>query len=748
MAATYYQIIALSLLSFAGIFYFLHRHWPSRFLSCIALAWLLEAARAAFLYVDLFIEGPGEAYYFFDAAYVGVTWLLLVAVAAFVERSLPRRWAVAFFVGSATLYLLLPALAEQLVALWSPDSVDTLGKLYVGPSGLFFLGAEIRFTTAAWLFRYWRRERRPGALIAALFLTLHGFGSLLTPVELWFFEGSMPGSEAAWFVQVLGLSVGFIILAFDRQQADLYASREALSEALDRLSAVLDSSPDAMITTDAAGTIVLVNRRACELLDLPAGALLGKSIAVLQEFLPCQALDHLLASPATGGQYVQPPERVTARSSDGATFPVEIGLRTTVGPRQRLHTLAFRDIRAELEAEQRRSELELQLRQVQKMEAVGSLAAGIAHDFNNLLTTILLAAEMLHARLERGTPEAEWLAQIRKAGETAADLTNQLLAFSRKQVSKPVVLDLGEVAAQISGMLARTLGEDIHLEFDCEPGCWVEADRAQLEQVFLNLAVNARDAMPEGGLLRVKAGHVRLERELPQGLFSIPAGHYILTEVQDTGVGIPAEIQERIFEPFFTTKELGHGTGLGLSTVYGIIKQSGGYITVESSPGAGTTFRLYFPARSAPRETGRCLEPPEIVAEAGPPAAPDQAPVLLVEDDAGARDVIARLLEDHGYRVVQAADAEEALAAFDQRSGRFAAVITDLVMPGLSGVDLAEALRKRDPAVRVLFITGYVDRAIARRLGESGEILLHKPLSRKQLLKALERLLQGRSRKA
>jgi two-component system cell cycle sensor histidine kinase/response regulator CckA len=370
--------------------------------------------------------------------------------------------------------------------------------------------------------------------------------------------------------------------------------------------------------------------------------------------------------------------------------------------------------------------LEEQFLQAQKMEAVGRLAGGVAHDFNNLLTTILGHCELLMGAMPG--PERAAVEEIQKSGQRAAALTQQLLAFSRKQLLQPQLLDLGVIVGDISTMLRRLIGEDIRLELELADGLWpVKADPGQMQQVILNLAVNARDAMPDGGTLRLGTANVELDEEFLRSHQGARPGAHVRLTIADTGVGMTAEVKRRLFEPFFTTKGLGKGTGLGLATVYGIVKQSGGYIGVESEPGQGATFTILLP-----REAGVPQEPARDPAE--PRDCRGTETVLLVEDEEGVRRLAQRALESSGYRVLAARDGEEALAQAARHDGPLHALVTDLVMPGMNGSELAERLRQVRPGIKVLYMSGYAEDVLVRHnVAVSDLAFLQKPFGKREL---------------
>jgi signal transduction histidine kinase len=365
-----------------------------------------------------------------------------------------------------------------------------------------------------------------------------------------------------------------------------------------------------------------------------------------------------------------------------------------------------------------------QLEQAQKMDAIGRLAGGVAHDFNNLLTVILGRTDMLLHPLEPEDPMRRGIELIQRTAGRAADLTRQLLAFSRKQVLEASVLDLNTVAADMKDMLGRMIGEDIALV--TSPSLQlgrVKADRGQIEQVVMNLAVNARDAMPQGGHLIIETQNVELDAEYVRRHVGARPGPHVMLAVSDSGVGIPREIQRHIFEPFFTTKEPGKGTGLGLATVYGIVKQSGGYIECDSEPGRGTAFRIYLPRIDAPAPgTERAGRPVD--------AAGGTETILLVEDEEGVRELARDILRATGYTVIEARNGAEALLLSERHQGPLDLLLTDVVMPRMSGRELAERLTPLRPDLSVLYMSGYTDDAVIRHgvLG-AGTAFLQKPFT-------------------
>jgi len=366
---------------------------------------------------------------------------------------------------------------------------------------------------------------------------------------------------------------------------------------------------------------------------------------------------------------------------------------------------------------------EEQLVAAQRLEAVGRLAGGVAHDFNNLLSVIMTYSGFISEQLHKSDPIREDIGQIREASERAATLTRQLLAFSRTQIMEPQVTNVNEVIAGIESMLRRLLGEDVDIEVHLAGDLGnVMADPGQLEQVLMNLAVNARDAMPHGGKLTLETDNVDLDEDYAQGHISVRPGRYVKISVADTGTGMSAETRSRIFEPFFTTKDKGKGTGLGLSMVYGIVKQSGGNIWVYSEPGHGTTFKVYLP-----RVDAAVLDRRSTRAAASPTG--DEM-ILLVEDEPSVRRAAERILRTAGYRVLSAANGGEALLLSEKHGGKIDLVLTDVVMPQMSGRELADRLKAIIPSVRVLFTSGYTDNAIVHHgVLDAGTRFIGKPFS-------------------
>jgi nitrogen-specific signal transduction histidine kinase/CheY-like chemotaxis protein len=384
-----------------------------------------------------------------------------------------------------------------------------------------------------------------------------------------------------------------------------------------------------------------------------------------------------------------------------------------------------------------RRRLEGELRHGQKMEAVGRLALGIAHDFNNLLTAIIGYSDMALQQLAPGTPLHRDMEEIRHAGASAAALTGQLLAFSRKQILRPQILDLNGIVTRMNVLLRRLIGEDVELTTRlAEPIDRIRADPGQIEQIIMNLALNARDAMPAGGSLTVETANAALDADWVAQHPGASAGRHVVLLIRDTGTGMDETVQAHIFEPFFTTKERGKGTGLGLATVYGIVKQGGGSIAVDSEPGAGTTFRIFLPISEQSADLPAAPPAPQ-------PAGGGET-ILLVEDQPEVRAVTRNALARNGYTVLEAASGAEALTVVERHVGPVHVLLTDVVMPGMNGRDLAAQLITRRPDIRVLYASGYIDDTIVHPgVIKAGMAFLQKPFAPNVLLRTLRALLDA-----
>jgi len=496
------------------------------------------------------------------------------------------------------------------------------------------------------------------------------------------------------------------------------------------LRRLVDEAPIAIIALSNDDLVTMWNPTAERMLGWSSEEAIGRPLPTIPPERRAE-FDATRAQERQGGQ-VHHDERVILRK-DGKSISVSLStapLHNAGGEVQGTIVL-YTDV-------SERKTLEEQLRQSQKMEAVGQLAGGVAHDFNNLLTVIMAHAGMLAQTTPRDGESYEDVEEIQKAALGAARLTRQLLAFSRKQVLKPIVLDLNETIVGFSGMLRRVLAEDIEIVTrQGDEALFVRADPGQLEQVVMNLAVNARDAMPFGGTLTIETGLVDGGyQSVLSGHGVLPAGFYAYLTVSDSGVGIPLDVQPRIFEPFFTTKEIGRGTGLGLSTVFGIVTQSDGYLALSSTPGVGTSFRIFLPIQPFTELDDRTS------AHADPAAMTGSETILLVEDSAPVRALARRVLERQGYVVIEASDGVEGIEASEKYPERIDLVLTDAIMPRVGGGELARTIRESRRGIHVLYMTGYTDDELVRAgLRNDQDSLVHKPFTPDALIAAVRQTL-------
>ncbi|MFZ0960183.1 MAG: ATP-binding protein, partial [Terriglobia bacterium] len=481
--------------------------------------------------------------------------------------------------------------------------------------------------------------------------------------------------------------------------------------------ALFNSAPQSVFAIDHQGAIAFANRKSEDMFGQAPERLMGRSLEVL---LPARL------HAAFRRDRLQGVGEVFGLRAGGEEFPIEVVLGS-VETSEGL-TLAFVSDISERVALQR------QLLQSQKLESVGHLAGGVAHDFNNLLTVIRGYAQMALARPHFSEELREPLSEIVRAADRAASLTRQLLMFSRRQAGAPRTISLNELLGNLERMLRRLIGEDIELLFLLSPqAAAVRADPAHIEQVVVNLSINARDAMPHGGRLIIETAAVRADAPYAHSHPGVQAGDYVALKVTDTGSGMTPEVKTHIFEPFFTTKQPGKGTGLGLSTVYGIVKQSGGTISVYSEPGQGTTFKILFPAAEA--------ESPEAQAGETPLTLSGSETILVVEDEPGVRRFIQGVLQSEGYRVLEAADGASASQIAASESGPIHLLLTDLVMPGMGGADLAVSFAKLRPEAPILLMSGYSDRALG---SVPVDAMIEKPFTPRALLHCVRETLNKR----
>ena len=492
---------------------------------------------------------------------------------------------------------------------------------------------------------------------------------------------------------------------------------DCAEKGLRRLATAVEQAGEIIMITDTGGEIQYVNPAFERVTGYPCVEAIGKNPRILKSGVQDEAFYREMWS-ALGRDEIWF-GKFTNRCKDGTLYEQE----TVISP-VRDESGKVVNYVGVMRDTTRERELEEQLRQSQKMEAVGTLAGGVAHDFNNLLTVIEGYSDLLLSRLGEGNPLAAEVIEIRKASDSASSLTRQLLAFSRMQVFQPRVIDLNGIVANVRKMLGRLIGENIELV--TVPGenlGRVKADPGQMEQVLLNLVVNARDAMPDGGKITVETSNVELDESFASKLAAFRPGPYVMITVTDTGTGMDQETMSRIFEPFFTTKETGKGTGLGLATVYGIVKQSGGYIWVYSEPGHGTTFKIHLPRVDEQLEEE--VPPPEITAWSS-----GSETVLVVEDTEMVRNLVREMLVSFGYTVLEASDGNDALALCEHRKEPIHLLVTDMMMPKMSGMDLSKAVSSIRPGIRVLYMSGYTEYGSVENPGLSGgSFFIQKPFS-------------------
>jgi two-component system cell cycle sensor histidine kinase/response regulator CckA len=486
---------------------------------------------------------------------------------------------------------------------------------------------------------------------------------------------------------------------------------ERLKEAELRYRSLVEAAPDAVVVHDSHGRIRDVNTAAAKLYGIPANELSKMRVDEL--------------GPRAQG-------RQKHRKKGGEEFFADVSSTTFMLDGEELRILSVRDATDLVRTERERGVLEDRLRVAQKMEAVGRLAGGVAHDFNNLLAVISAHAEFLDGQLGKGHPSSPEVDGITKAAQRGAALTRQLLLFSRHKPVAHDIIDLNQAVTDVQRLLTRVLGENVHLVASSNPDLWsVRADPDQIGQVLINLAVNARDAMPKGGRICMSSENVRIETNRVLRGGDLAAGRYVCLAIEDSGTGMSDEVLARLFEPFFTTKETGKGTGLGLATVYGIVKSAGGAIDVDSKLGSGTTFRVFVPAADEQQmQSGRTQASPE---------RGRGETILVVEDEDPLRALVRRILVTNGYSVLEARDGEDGLRRSGEHEGPIHLLLTDIVMPQMTGRELAHRLGNVRPEIRVLFMTGYTEHAVVE--SANGSALLNKPFSTMALLGHVRKLL-------
>jgi len=539
-------------------------------------------------------------------------------------------------------------------------------------------------------------------------------------------------------------------LVLNRARSDVSDPQRAAEV---RFMRFFHNTPMAIATVDKSGRIVRNNALFARLfqgmLKVEAATAKGRSILSVASARDRPAIEAAISRAAEGQSDVAPVDAALTGAGRGVVDAARLGegerwARFYVTPVEEEERDQEAVIVYALDTTEQRT-LQNQVNQAQKMDSVGKLAGGLAHDFNNVLNAIIMATDFLLNAHKPNDPSFQDIMQIRQNANRAASLVRQLLAFSRRQTMRPQVLDLGEALSDLTVLLQRLLLEKVTLDLLHGRDLWpVKADISQFEQVIVNLAVNARDAMPDGGRLTIRTANISAEESARFNYKGMPPANYVLVEVTDIGTGIPREIMDKIFEPFFTTKDVGKGTGLGLATVYGIVKQTGGFIYPESQVGQGTTFRIFLPRyipgpedvetkvlAPAPTSGARGAEMRSIsVDHTG------QGTILLVEDEEGLRTLNARGLASRGYTVLEASNGVEALEVIDRHSGKIDLVVSDVVMPEMDGPTLLKELRRRDPNVRIIFVSGYAEEAFEKNLPTGGPVpaFLAKPYTLKQLV--------------
>ncbi len=632
---------------------------------------------------------------------LGLPQFSLVVLAA-VSVKFPRislRRQVLWFVGTMAVMLVVYLL--------------TIGAL----SGSLRLAETLRFERLVWnvvtgvwfCAAFWKTHylaRTVGGQITILFTALRAVSQAAeagTIAGVPFYPDTHSViSVALGVIMPFGIAAGMIMLA---AQAMTTRTHE-LRESEERYRTLVESSPDAIIATDPSGMILTCNLRAAQLLGHEnAAELIGKAH---EDLIAPKHRDTVRQTIGAANREDRPASiECQILRCDGSLRYADL----TAAPRGTNGTggnvTILQDITERKEAEAVRMRLESQLLQSQKLDSIGRLAGGVAHDFNNQLTVIQGCCEIVLSSLNSDDPRRETMESIRQASEQSATLTRQLLAFGRKQIMSPKPVSLNDVVSSMKRMLRRLVPESIEINTIFAPGLGaVMADVGQIEQVLMNLAVNARDAMPDGGKILIETANVQMDAVPPERQLEMRPGAYVMLAVTDTGIGMDERTRALAFEPFYTTKESGKGTGLGLATVYGIVKQSGGSILVYSEPSHGTTFKIYLPRVDAEPE-----------AVPGAPASigiqPGTGTVLVVEDQAAVRGLISSILQSCGYRIIEASGPSEALALPDSDLNSIDLLVTDVVMPGLSGKELASRLTVRKKQLNVLFISGYTPNAIA-----------------------------------
>lgn len=563
----------------------------------------------------------------------------------------------------------------------------------------------------------WRDEALARDYRAMASFPLKADGRTIGTFNFYVGERGFFDSDEVRLLDKLATDVGFA-LEVAAHEGERKRAATTLLEIEGRLRGAFDFAPIGMALVAPDGKWLQVNRALCEIVGYTEAEMLALDFQTITHPDDLEA-DLAFVNEMLEGRraHYQMEKRYVHKLGQEVCVLLSVSLVRSQDGRPSYFVSQIQNI-------SERKRLEDQLRQAQKMEAVGQLAGGVAHDFNNLLTVINGYATLMQTRVPKGDERFDMLRQIKEAGDRAASLTRQLLAFSRKQVLQVQAVDLNRLVANLERMLGRLIGEDVNLEtrLGARLGA-VRADPSQIEQALMNLAVNARDAMPHGGALYIETENVDLDEAYARPRSDVTPGRYVLVTVRDTGSGMTDDVKHRIFEPFFTTKGVGKGTGLGMAVVHGVVKQSGGHIEIESAPGRGTAFKIYLPQSD---EKDRGEKPVSTVHS----AAAGSETILLVEDDSAVRELTASILAERGYHLLLAGNGEEGLRIAQEHDGPVHLLLTDVVMPVLDGRELAERLKRMQPGLKVLYLSGYTDDAIVRRGIDAREVqFLQKPYS-------------------
>ena len=567
------------------------------------------------------------------------------------------------------------------------------------------------------------------ALFAALWIYFsdHALGLLIKDAG---FIVHISVLKGFFFIIVTGALLYELISRYIKKSA---GSERALEDEVTRRRILFEQSSDGIVVLDQNGKVYEANKRFTDMLGYSPEEILQLHVWDWDTQWNREVLLGMIRTVDASGDHFE----TRHQRKDGTFYPVEISTNGTVYAGQKLILCVCRDITDRKKAEEEQERLKTQLLQAQKMEAVGQLAGGIAHDFNNILTAIIGYGHILKIKMKEDDPLRSYPEHILSLSERAANLTSSLLSFSRKQIINPKPVNLNEIIRNVEKLLSRIIGEDLQLETVLSgEDLFVMADPGQMEQVFMNFATNARDAMPNNGLLRIETETLEIDREFMSEHGFGKEGKYALISVTDTGAGMDRETSERIFEPFFTTKEVGKGTGLGLAMVYGTITQHGGHINFYSEPGKGTTFRIYLPLIQADAETG------EVKAGVINALAGGTETILLAEDEHEVRTLTKKLLADYGYKVIDATDGADAIAKFKLHKDEIKLLILDVIMPNKNGKEAYEEIKKIKPDMKVLFTSGYPADIVHKQgiLDEGFEFIV-KPAAPAILLKKIREVL-------